>query len=110
MPYDLKSNLARIPHPVNAGASSIRSDLVILKTAQIEGDVHYDALTIEQGAQVDGRFAHREAGSTPLPAGEDGEPRLLTPSLADALRREVEQGRTTAAEIARVLGEEAPSC
>jgi len=32
-------------------------DLVILKTARIEGDVHYDALTIEQGAEVDGRFA-----------------------------------------------------
>lgn len=32
-------------------------DLVILKSAHIEGDVHYDALTIEQGAQVDGRFA-----------------------------------------------------
>ena len=32
-------------------------ELVILKTAHIDGDVHYDALTIEQGAQVDGRFA-----------------------------------------------------
>lgn len=32
-------------------------ELVILKSAQIDGDVHYDALTIEQGAQVDGRFA-----------------------------------------------------
>jgi cytoskeletal protein CcmA (bactofilin family) len=32
-------------------------ELVILKSARIEGDVHYDALTIEQGAQVDGRFA-----------------------------------------------------
>jgi cytoskeletal protein CcmA (bactofilin family) len=32
-------------------------ELVILKSAVIEGDVHYDALTIEQGAQVDGRFA-----------------------------------------------------
>ncbi|GMN02451.1 polymer-forming cytoskeletal protein [Erythrobacter sp. MTPC3] len=32
-------------------------ELVILKSAKIEGDVHYDALTIEQGAQVDGRFA-----------------------------------------------------
>ncbi|MEL7189200.1 MAG: polymer-forming cytoskeletal protein [Pseudomonadota bacterium] len=32
-------------------------ELVILKSALIEGDVHYDALTIEQGAQVDGRFA-----------------------------------------------------
>ena len=32
-------------------------ELVILKSAKIHGDVHYDALTIEQGAQVDGRFA-----------------------------------------------------
>ena len=35
-------------------------ELVILRTARIEGDVHYDALTIEQGAQVEGRFARRE--------------------------------------------------
>ena len=34
-------------------------ELVILRSARIHGDVHYDALTIEQGAQVDGRFAHR---------------------------------------------------
>lgn len=33
--------------------------LVILKSARIFGDVNYDALTIEQGAQVDGRFAPR---------------------------------------------------
>lgn len=33
-------------------------ELVILKSARIDGDVHYDALTIEQGAQVEGRFAH----------------------------------------------------
>ena len=33
------------------------------------GDVFYDALTIEQGAQVEGRFAHRDtkakASATP---------------------------------------------
>jgi cytoskeletal protein CcmA (bactofilin family) len=46
-------------------------ELVILRTARIEGDVHYDALTIEQGAQVEGRFAPRPA------AHESGEP-LLT--------------------------------
>lgn len=34
--------------------------LVILKSARIEGDVFYDALTIEQGATVEGKFAHRE--------------------------------------------------
>ncbi|MEE4204753.1 MAG: polymer-forming cytoskeletal protein [Erythrobacter sp.] len=32
-------------------------ELVILKSARIEGDVHYDALTIEQGAEVEGRFS-----------------------------------------------------
>ena len=32
-------------------------ELIILKTAQVEGEVHYDALTIEPGAQVDGRIA-----------------------------------------------------
>ena len=36
-------------------------ELVILKTARIEGDVHYDALTIEQGARVDGRLTPRPA-------------------------------------------------
>ena len=41
------------------GSISAR-ELVILKTARIEGDVHYDTLTIEQGAQVEGRFARRE--------------------------------------------------
>lgn len=35
--------------------------LVVLKTARIHGDVMYDALTIEQGAQVDGKFAPRKA-------------------------------------------------
>ena len=44
-------------------------ELVILKTARIHGDVHYDALTIEQGAQVDGRFAPN--GRQPL-KGIDG--------------------------------------
>ena len=52
-------------------------ELVVLKSAQIEGDVHYDALTIEQGAQVDGRFApnaRRQAtNSTPSSKSESAE-------------------------------------
>ena len=36
-------------------------ELVILKSARIHGDVHYDALTIEQGAQVEGRLTPRVA-------------------------------------------------
>ncbi|HKX79733.1 MAG TPA: polymer-forming cytoskeletal protein [Novosphingobium sp.] len=38
-------------------------ELIILKTARIHGDVHYDSLTIEQGALVDGTLAPRGAGS-----------------------------------------------
>ena len=52
--------------------------LVILKTAKIHGDVHYDSLTIEQGAQVDGRFAPRGAAVLePAMVSKDSEP-LLT--------------------------------
>ena len=46
--------------------SIIARELVILRTARIHGDVHYDALTIEQGAQVDGRFAPRPAAEPHL--------------------------------------------
>ena len=59
-------------------------DLVILRSARIEGDVHYEALTIEQGAQVDGKFApdagKPRAAAVPQPAvlelGKDDEQRL----------------------------------
>lgn len=46
---------ARLAGKVNGSITA--RELVILKTAHIQGDVHYDALTIEQGAEVDGRFA-----------------------------------------------------
>lgn len=52
-------------------------ELVILKSARIDGDVHYDALTIEQGAQVDGRFApnanrqQAQGGLKPKPVESD---------------------------------------
>jgi cytoskeletal protein CcmA (bactofilin family) len=53
----IKAESARLSGTVR-GTISAR-ELVVLKTAHIHGDVHYDALTIEQGAQVDGRFAPR---------------------------------------------------
>ena len=34
-------------------------ELTVLKTARIQGDVSYDSLSIEPGAQVDGRFTAR---------------------------------------------------
>lgn len=39
--------------------------LVIQRTARIEGDVSYGALTIEEGAQVDGKFTPRAAEPEP---------------------------------------------
>lgn len=61
-------------------------ELVILKTARVEGDVHYDALTIEQGAAVEGHFSHavkaraKQVAPATKPAsedkGDDSEPRL----------------------------------
>ncbi|MEQ1541223.1 MAG: polymer-forming cytoskeletal protein [Novosphingobium sp.] len=56
----VKAESARLSGTVR-GTIAVR-DLVVLKSARIHGDVHYDALTIEQGAQVDGRFAPRAAG------------------------------------------------
>jgi cytoskeletal protein CcmA (bactofilin family) len=47
-------------------------ELVILRSARIHGDVHYETLTIEQGAQVDGNFAPKAAA--------EGEPRLTLAS------------------------------
>ena len=51
-------------------------ELVVLKSAQIEGDVHYDALTIEQGAQVDGRFAPNARAQASKPAAAAKDPQL----------------------------------
>jgi cytoskeletal protein CcmA (bactofilin family) len=68
------------------GTITVR-ELVILRSARIEGDVHYDALTIEQGASVEGRFAHDAAKPIAKPASptepdkkDDGEPRLTLAS------------------------------
>lgn len=56
----VKAESARLSGTVR-GTINVR-ELVVLKSARIHGDVHYDSLTIEQGAQVDGRFAPRAAG------------------------------------------------
>ena len=47
-----------------SGSISAR-ELTVLRTARIEGDVQYDALTIEQGAEVEGHFARRGGAASP---------------------------------------------
>ena len=52
----IRAQTARLAGTVRGGIEV--SQLVVLKTAQIEGDVTYDVLTIEQGAHIDGRLSH----------------------------------------------------
>lgn len=57
-------------------------ELVILKTARIEGDVRYDALTIEQGAQVDGKLSPRGATLAEALQPESGDTHLILQNVA----------------------------
>lgn len=52
----IRAQSARLSGTVRGGVEV--GQLVVLKTARIHGDVKYDVLTIEQGAQIDGRFSH----------------------------------------------------
>ena len=63
------------------GTITVR-ELVILRSARIDGDVHYQTLTIEQGAQVNGRFAP-DAGKTAASGAANGtaKPRPAPPVL-----------------------------
>ncbi|MXO60538.1 polymer-forming cytoskeletal protein [Altererythrobacter salegens] len=79
----IKADNARLAGTVKGTIEA--KELVVLKTARIEGDVHYDALTIEQGAAVEGRFAHTERRVQPVAAPaqpqakkDDGEEPRLT--------------------------------
>jgi cytoskeletal protein CcmA (bactofilin family) len=63
----IRAQTARLAGTVRGGIEV--SQLIILKSAQIHGDVKYEVLTIEQGAHIDGRLSHGlEAieGETPL--------------------------------------------
>lgn len=66
------------------GTITVR-ELVILKSARITGDVHYDALTIEQGAQVDGKLTPKVVRiAEELPLGNaGGEGHLILASSSD---------------------------
>jgi cytoskeletal protein CcmA (bactofilin family) len=65
------------------GTITVR-ELVILKSARIDGDVHYETLTVEQGASVNGRFAPDAAkgakAAAPLAASAPA-PKLQPPVL-----------------------------
>jgi len=67
--------------------------LVILKSARIDGDVSYETLTIEQGASVEGRFAPYSAKNAnktaqqqlPKPGGSQEKGDMLKPQSSPAV-------------------------
>lgn len=79
----IKADSARLAGTVKG--TIVAKELVVLKTARIEGSVNYDTLTVEQGAAVEGHFAPTAKRPTAASAGghsalpkKDGgdEPRL----------------------------------
>jgi len=80
------------------GTINVR-ELVILKSARIDGDVHYETLTIEQGANVNGRFAPdaakaaKPASTVTTPAAA---PKPQSPPVID-LDKEDDEHRVTQA-------------
>ena len=73
----IRAESIRISGKVN-GTIAAR-EVVILKTARIEGDVAYDALTIEQGARLEGRLTPGgvHSAAQPANAGQTGETELI---------------------------------
>ena len=73
----IEADSARLSGTVRGSIAA--KQLVVLASARIEGDVHYEALTIEQGATVEGRFAQSMPGkakSEAPKAPDAGEPQL----------------------------------
>lgn len=52
----IRAQTARLAGTVK-GAIEV-GQLVVLKSARIQGDVTYESLTMEQGAHIDGRLSH----------------------------------------------------
>ncbi|KLI64769.1 bactofilin family protein [Aurantiacibacter marinus] len=68
---EIKAESARLSGEVS-GTIEAR-DLVVLKSARVDGDVSYETLTIEQGANVEGRFGPLGAKKTKA-AGQQAAP------------------------------------
>jgi cytoskeletal protein CcmA (bactofilin family) len=67
---------ARIAGRVDGSVTA--REVVIMKSARIRGDIVYDSLTIEQGAQLDGRLTPRTAQSQTITRSSEGaESRLV---------------------------------
>jgi len=78
----VRAETARIAGTVRGSISA--RELVILRSARIEGDVSYEALTIEQGAQVEGRLTPRGSADAADAGAPRAEPHLALAGAAPA--------------------------
>ena len=78
----IKAECARLSGLVRGSVTA--RELVILKTARLHGDVHYDSLTIEQGALVDGHLSPRGAEVRDGQLPGEPEKRLILASTNEA--------------------------
>jgi len=60
----IRADSARLAGTVTGSVDA--GTLVILRTARIEGDVAYETLTIEQGAQVEGKLSPKRSAEPKL--------------------------------------------
>lgn len=65
---EIKAESARLSGQVSGRIEA--RDLVVLKSAAVDGDVSYETLTIEQGAKVEGRFAPLGSKRSQAPSQE----------------------------------------
>lgn len=74
----VRAECARLAGLVRGSVSA--RDLVVLKSARLQGDVHYDTLTIEQGALVDGHLSPRAENASDDKTRGTAEARLILAS------------------------------
>lgn len=74
----IKADRTRIAGLVDGSIAT--RELILSRTARVTGDVAYESLTIEAGAQVDGNFAHRPGSGG---ANEEAAPLKLIASAAE---------------------------
>jgi cytoskeletal protein CcmA (bactofilin family) len=80
----IRAQTARLAGTVKGTIAA--KELFVLKTARVEGDVEYDALTVEQGAAIEGRFAptaKRPAAASTAPVQSQVQPQALSQANKD---------------------------
>lgn len=85
----IEAETARLAGTVNGSITA--RELIVMQTARIEGDVHYEALTIEQGASVEGHFGMRSKKDSQAKAAAAGSKKVAFSNADEALVPSLEE-------------------